>query len=47
LQLALGTTKDISPLLHFTFYQLVYYHIKQIEMLLDSRDSSGWFTSHS
>jgi hypothetical protein len=27
LQLALGTTNDISPLLYFKFYQPVYYHM--------------------
>jgi hypothetical protein len=41
LQLALGTTNDISPLLYFTFYQLVYYHMDDTPFPSDSCEQCG------
>jgi hypothetical protein len=43
LQLALGTTNDISPLLYFTFYQLVYYHMDDTPFPTDSHEDCGWW----
>jgi hypothetical protein len=41
LQLALGTTSDISSLLYFTFYQPVYYHMDDTPFPLDSHEHHG------
>ncbi len=41
LQLALSTTNDISPLLCFTFYQLVYNHMDDTPFPLDSHEHHG------
>ncbi len=37
----LGTTNDISPLLYFTFYQLVYYHMDDTPFCSDSHEHCG------
>jgi hypothetical protein len=43
MQLLTGQTPDISPFLHFSFYQPVYYHSYTVKFPSTSNEEQGWW----
>ena len=44
---ATGVTNDISPLLYFHFYELVYYHMDDTLFPSESKEYHGWWVGIS